>query len=83
MGLLEEAGIRVPKYRMVETADQAYQVAASQGSLFYKFILMIYHILIHLELGNDLVIKAQILAGGRGKGTFETGLKGGVKMTYS
>jgi len=44
---------------------------------------MIYHILIHLELGNDLVIKAQVLAGGRGKGTFETGLKGGVKMTYS
>jgi succinyl-CoA synthetase beta subunit len=36
-----------------------------------------------LELGNDLVIKAQILAGGRGKGTFDTGLKGGVKMTYS
>ncbi|CAF4403732.1 unnamed protein product, partial [Adineta steineri] len=34
-------------------------------------------------LGTDLVIKAQILAGGRGKGTFDTGLKGGVKMTYS
>jgi len=83
MGLLEEAGIRVPKYRMVETADQAYQVAASQGSFFYKCIPIIYHILIHLELGNDLVIKAQVLAGGRGKGTFETGLKGGVKMTYS
>lgn len=37
----------------------------------------------HLELGNDLVIKAQILAGGRGKGTFDSGMKGGVKMTYS
>ncbi len=36
-----------------------------------------------IELGNDLVIKAQILAGGRGKGTFDSGLKGGVKMTYS
>ena len=31
MGLLEEAGIRVPKFRMIETADQAYQVASSQG----------------------------------------------------
>jgi hypothetical protein len=31
MGLLEEAGIRVPKYRVAETADQAYQIAASQG----------------------------------------------------
>ena len=29
----------------------------------------------------DVVIKAQVHAGGRGKGTFkETGLKGGVQM---
>ena len=32
---------------------------------------------------NDLVVKAQVLAGGRGKGTFETGLKGGVRVVYS
>ncbi|GCB62871.1 hypothetical protein scyTo_0013124 [Scyliorhinus torazame] len=32
---------------------------------------------------KDLVVKAQILAGGRGKGTFEGGLKGGVKIVYS
>ncbi|EGF81136.1 hypothetical protein BATDEDRAFT_34749 [Batrachochytrium dendrobatidis JAM81] len=32
---------------------------------------------------NDLVIKAQVLAGGRGKGHFESGLKGGVKVVYS
>ena len=31
MGLLEEAGIRVPKYRVAETPDQVYQIAASQG----------------------------------------------------
>jgi len=65
MGLLEKAGIRVPKYRLVETADQAHQVASSR------------------ELGDDLVMKAQVLAGGRGKGTFDSGLKGGVKMVYS
>lgn len=65
MGLLEEAGIRVPKFRVAKTADQAHHIASSG------------------ELGNDLVLKAQILAGGRGKGTFDTGLKGGVKMTYS
>jgi len=29
------------------------------------------------------VIKAQVLAGGRGKGTFESGLKGGVRLIYS
>jgi len=29
----------------------------------------------------EYVIKAQILAGGRGKGTFDNGYKGGVKLT--
>ncbi|ROW17021.1 hypothetical protein VPNG_01033 [Cytospora leucostoma] len=33
--------------------------------------------------GGDLVIKAQVLAGGRGKGTFDNGLKGGVRVIYS
>ena len=32
---------------------------------------------------EDLVIKAQVLAGGRGKGTFTSGLKGGVKLVFS
>merc|ERR1739836_102801 len=32
---------------------------------------------------NDLVVKAQVLAGGRGKGTFKGGYKGGVKLVYS
>jgi len=36
------------------------------------------------EIGaDDLVIKAQVLAGGRGKGTFDNGLKGGVRVIYS
>ncbi|PTB71607.1 hypothetical protein M440DRAFT_1343721 [Trichoderma longibrachiatum ATCC 18648] len=36
------------------------------------------------EIGTgDLVIKAQVLAGGRGKGTFDNGLKGGVRVIYS
>lgn len=34
------------------------------------------------ELGVDeIVLKAQILAGGRGKGVFSSGLQGGVKVT--
>ncbi|KAJ3322008.1 hypothetical protein HDU76_013972 [Blyttiomyces sp. JEL0837] len=32
---------------------------------------------------DDLVIKAQVLAGGRGKGHFDSGLKGGVRVVYS
>ncbi|XP_008822592.1 succinate--CoA ligase [ADP-forming] subunit beta, mitochondrial [Nannospalax galili] len=36
------------------------------------------------KLGSkDVVIKAQVLAGGRGKGTFSSGLKGGVKIVFS
>ena len=29
----------------------------------------------------EYVIKAQVLAGGRGKGTFDSGFKGGVHLT--
>jgi len=35
------------------------------------------------ELGGKIVIKAQIHAGGRGKGTFTNGFKGGVHLTDS
>lgn len=32
---------------------------------------------------KDIVLKAQVLAGGRGKGHFRGGLKGGVRMVYT
>ena len=32
--------------------------------------------------GDDAVIKAQVLAGGRGKGTFDNDFKGGVRVVY-
>ncbi|XP_072902261.1 succinate--CoA ligase [ADP-forming] subunit beta, mitochondrial-like isoform X2 [Hemitrygon akajei] len=32
---------------------------------------------------RDFIVKAQVLAGGRGKGVFEGGLKGGVQIAYS
>lgn len=32
---------------------------------------------------KDIVLKAQVLAGGRGKGHFKGGLKGGVRMVYT
>jgi succinyl-CoA synthetase beta subunit len=35
------------------------------------------------ELGTQLVVKAQIHAGGRGKGTFKSGFKGGVHVCSS
>lgn len=62
--LLEDAGISVPKGKVVSTAEEAYDTAKAIGS-------------------RDLVVKAQVLAGGRGKGVFEGGLKGGVRIVYS
>lgn len=35
------------------------------------------------SLGKDIVVKAQVLAGGRGLGSFKNGFKGGVHMCYS
>lgn len=32
---------------------------------------------------NNLVLKAQVLAGGRGKGHFKNGFKGGVRVVFS
>lgn len=32
---------------------------------------------------DNLVLKAQVLAGGRGKGAFKNGLKGGVRLVYT
>jgi len=36
-----------------------------------------------LQGSSDFVVKAQVLAGGRGRGTFDSGLKGGVKIVFS
>jgi succinyl-CoA synthetase beta subunit len=33
--------------------------------------------------GQDFVVKAQVLAGGRGKGRFDSGLQGGVQVVFS
>lgn len=35
------------------------------------------------ELGSNIVVKAQVHAGGRGKGTFKNGFKGGVHLVDS
>ncbi|XP_067896381.1 succinate--CoA ligase [ADP-forming] subunit beta, mitochondrial isoform X1 [Heterodontus francisci] len=62
--LLKDAGISVPKGKVVSTPEEAYDAAKAIGS-------------------KDLVVKAQVLAGGRGKGVFEGGLKGGVRIVFS
>lgn len=35
------------------------------------------------EIGSNIVVKAQVHAGGRGKGTFKNGFKGGVHVVQT
>ncbi|XP_067950080.1 succinate--CoA ligase [ADP-forming] subunit beta, mitochondrial-like [Watersipora subatra] len=68
MGLLKSAGIAVPEFRVAVNKQETIAAANSLGE----------------KTGNkDVVVKAQVLAGGRGKGHFTSGLKGGVKLVYS
>ena len=63
--LLESFGCVVQRGRMAASAADAGSVAAS---------------LVAANAGAELVLKAQIHAGGRGKGVFDNGYKGGVKI---
>lgn len=78
--LLDENGVRVQRFKVVENEEQVLRVlnpdqygqfeghrwSGSKGSL---------------NLGQQLVIKAQILAGGRGKGYFSRSGMRGVHLT--
>src|SRR5437870_1252630 len=68
--LLQKFGVATTRGKVATTPDEAEAVAR--------------------ELGNaspartvNLVVKAQIHAGGRGKGTFKNGFKGGVHLVKS
>ena len=65
--LLAQYGVAVPPGEVCSTAQDAQAVA---GKLFAQ--------------GQTLVVvKSQIHAGGRGKGTFKSGFQGGVKLCKS
>jgi len=52
-------------------------------AMFYNFCKNFCHCYLGKTTGTkDVVIKAQVLAGGRGKGHFDSGLKGGVKIVF-
>lgn len=45
------------------------------------FCISVSSVFVYLSDAKEIVLKAQILAGGRGKGVFDSGLKGGVHLT--
>ena len=65
--LLARFGVAVPAGEVVETPDAARALAKR----------------LFADGCARVVVKSQIHAGGRGKGTFATGLQGGVKVCAS
>ncbi|GFO47446.1 succinate--coa ligase [ADP-forming] subunit beta, mitochondrial [Plakobranchus ocellatus] len=68
MELLKDAGIAVPRFTVASSVDAVFKDANELAKLTGQ---------------PDVVVKAQVLAGGRGKGTWDSGLKGGVKLVFS
>ena len=65
--LLAQYGVAVPAGEVCTTADEARRVARGLFGPGVKCV----------------VVKSQIHAGGRGKGTFKSGYQGGVKLCHS
>ena len=63
--LMESHGVIVQRGRMAASPDEAKAVADD---------------ILRANPSAELILKAQIHAGGRGKGTFSNGFKGGVKV---
>ncbi|MEW6157016.1 MAG: ADP-forming succinate--CoA ligase subunit beta [Verrucomicrobiota bacterium] len=62
--LLAQHGVAIPEGKVAASADEAKAIAESLAARGYK----------------KFVVKSQIHAGGRGKGTFKSGYQGGVKV---
>ncbi|KAF5377597.1 hypothetical protein D9615_005163 [Tricholomella constricta] len=69
MTLLNSYGIPTPKSIAAKSPEEAFEVAKNFGASYL--------------CQERLVIKAQVLAGGRGKGKFDNGFQGGVHMVDS
>lgn len=82
-GLLEESGVAIQRFRVLEGGQDDLKVLdqfSNVNCLYKRFknLLTFYYYLVEVP---EYVVKAQILAGGRGKGHFSNGFKGGVHIT--
>src|SRR5438552_4781850 len=73
--LLEKCGVATTRGKVASTADEAEAIARELGDVDLATG--------RVRPNGGLVIKAQIHAGGRGKGTFKNGFKGGVHVVKS
>ncbi|PUU78226.1 hypothetical protein B9Z19DRAFT_1127176 [Tuber borchii] len=79
-GVLQKRGLSIHEYLSANLLE-SYGVGVPKGA-FAKTAEEAEAVAKNIG-GEDMVIKAQVLAGGRGKGTFDNGLKGGVRVIYS
>ncbi|KAF8562049.1 hypothetical protein P879_03616 [Paragonimus westermani] len=68
MELLQKYDIPVPKFIVTKSLTDVEKACKHLGET---------------TPSTDVVVKAQVLAGGRGKGIWDSGLKGGVKIVFS
>ncbi|MFZ3375587.1 MAG: ADP-forming succinate--CoA ligase subunit beta [Chthoniobacterales bacterium] len=73
--LLEKFGVATPRGKVASTPEEAEQVVRELGDVDLATV--------RVRPIGGLVVKAQIHAGGRGKGTFTNGFKGGVHVVKS
>jgi succinyl-CoA synthetase beta subunit len=72
--------LSIHEYRSAQLLD-SYGIGVPKGSVAYNAKEA--EQVASKIAGDDMVIKAQVLAGGRGKGHFDNGFKGGVRIVYS
>src|SRR5437588_13127083 len=73
--LLQKFGVATPRGKVASTPDEAEAIARELGDVDLATG--------RVRPNGGLVVKAQIHAGGRGKGTFDNGFKGGVHVVKS
>lgn len=76
----QQRNLSIHEYRSAQLLD-SYGIGVPKGDVAHN-AKEAEEIASKIE-GDDMVIKAQVLAGGRGKGHFDNGFKGGVRIVYS
>lgn len=82
--LLEKYNVTVQKFIVADKIDDTNSLSKLSKLKFlehsWKIIKHFKYVILYLDPG-EYVVKAQILAGGRGLGVFDSGFKGGVHLT--
>ena len=69
MGLLKDYNVTIPRGFVASTPQEAYDLTVKNFTTNQSH--------------DGVVVKAQVLAGGRGKGIFKNGFQGGVHLVTS